>query len=61
MYGKPTRTVTANGRSYRAPERPTVVVCVDGSEPGYIEKAAPAGIGAAVTVRCALTRRRNTA
>ena len=33
MYGKPTPTVTVNGRSYRAPERPVVVVCVDGSEP----------------------------
>jgi hypothetical protein len=44
MYGKPTPTVTVNGRSYRAPERPTVVVCVDGSEPGYIEKAVEAGL-----------------
>ena len=44
MYGKPTPVVTVNGRSYRAPERPTVVVCVDGSEPGYIEKAAAAGL-----------------
>jgi len=44
MYGKPTPTVTVNGRSYRAPERPVVVVCVDGSEPGYIEKAAEAGM-----------------
>jgi phosphonoacetate hydrolase len=44
MYGKPTPTVTVNGRSYRAPERPTVIVCVDGSEPGYIEKAAEAGM-----------------
>jgi phosphonoacetate hydrolase len=44
MYGKPTPTVTVNGRSYRAPERPAVVVCVDGSEPGYIEKAVEAGV-----------------
>jgi phosphonoacetate hydrolase len=44
MYGKPTPTVTVNGRSYRAPERPTVVVCVDGSEPGYIEAAVKAGM-----------------
>jgi phosphonoacetate hydrolase len=44
MYGKPAPTVTVNGRAYRAPERPTVVVCVDGSEPGYIEKAAEAGM-----------------
>ena len=44
MYGKPTPTVTVNGRAYRAPERPTVVVCVDGSEPGYVEKAVEAGM-----------------
>lgn len=33
-----------NGRRYRTPERPTVVVCVDGSEPGYIERAVEAGL-----------------
>jgi phosphonoacetate hydrolase len=44
MYGKPTPTVTVNGRHYRAPERPAVIVCGDGSEPGYIEKAAEAGM-----------------
>ncbi len=44
MFGKPSPTVTVNGRVYRAPERPTVVVCVDGSEPGYIERAAEAGM-----------------
>ena len=26
-----------NGRTYRRPQKPTVVVCIDGSEPGYIE------------------------
>ncbi len=35
--------ITVNGRSYRSPSSPTVVVCVDGSEPGYIERAAEAG------------------
>ncbi len=35
--------VTVNGRRYRLPQRPTVVVCVDGSEPGYIERAVEAG------------------
>jgi phosphonoacetate hydrolase len=35
--------VTVNGRSYRRPGRPVVVVCVDGSEPGYIERAAETG------------------
>jgi phosphonoacetate hydrolase len=35
--------ITVNGRRYRLPRRPTVVVCVDGSEPGYIERAVEAG------------------
>jgi phosphonoacetate hydrolase len=35
--------VTVNGRTYRLPRRPTVVVCIDGSEPGYIEAAVAAG------------------
>ena len=32
-------TVEANGRLYRIPATPTVVICVDGSERGYIEAA----------------------
>jgi phosphonoacetate hydrolase len=43
----PTRTsnsVTANGRTYRFPSAPTVVVCIDGSEPGYIEAAIARGL-----------------
>jgi len=36
-------SIVVNGRSYRAPSRPIVVVCIDGSEPGYIEKAVEAG------------------
>lgn len=39
-----TATIDVNGRSYRLPQRPTVVVCVDGSEPGYIERAVEAGV-----------------
>ena len=35
--------VTVNGRTYRLPKQPTVVVCIDGSEPGYIEAAVDAG------------------
>src|SRR5262245_12107314 len=35
--------VTVNDRHYRLPRQPTVVVCVDGSEPGYIERAVEAG------------------
>jgi phosphonoacetate hydrolase len=36
--------VTANGRSYRFPKEPTVVVCIDGSEPGYVERAIEKGL-----------------
>jgi phosphonoacetate hydrolase len=36
--------VVANGRSYRRPEKPVVVICLDGSEPGYIEAAIEAGL-----------------
>lgn len=36
--------IQVNGRSYAAPRRPTVVICIDGSEPGYIEKAIEAGV-----------------
>jgi phosphonoacetate hydrolase len=36
--------VSLNGRSYRRPSRPVVVVCVDGSEPAYIPEAVSAGV-----------------
>jgi phosphonoacetate hydrolase len=32
------KQVTCNGRAYRFPKAPTVVICLDGSEPGYIEE-----------------------
>ena len=32
-------TVSVHGRGYRAPDRPVVVVCIDGSEPEYFERA----------------------
>lgn len=35
--------ITVNDRKYALPKRPTVVVCIDGSEPGYIEAAVEAG------------------
>jgi phosphonoacetate hydrolase len=35
--------IEVNGRSYRLPERPTVVVCVDGCEPDYIALAVAGG------------------
>jgi len=36
--------VTVNGRDYRWPAAPTVVICLDGSEPGYIETAIDKGL-----------------
>ncbi len=36
--------ISVNGRDYKWPNRPRVVVCVDGSEPDYIEKAIEAGV-----------------
>ena len=36
--------VSINGRNYRWPDRPVVVVCIDGSEPDYIEQAIAAGV-----------------
>ncbi len=35
--------VEVNGRSYRVPEQPSVVVCVDGCEPDYIAQAVAGG------------------
>jgi phosphonoacetate hydrolase len=37
------RKIEVNGRDYHWPERPLVVVCIDGSEPDYIERAVAAG------------------
>jgi len=37
------KTISVNGRTYRWPERPLVVVCVDGCEPDYINQAIEAG------------------
>src|SRR5581483_2490831 len=36
--------VTVNGRRYRLPVRPTVVVCFDGCDPAYIERGLADGI-----------------
>ena len=35
--------VTVNGRQYRWPSDPVVVVCIDGSEPAYMDEAIAAG------------------
>ena len=37
-------TLTVNGREYAWPRSPTAVLCVDGSEPAYIERAIDAGV-----------------
>ena len=36
--------VQVNGRDYAWPDRPIVVLCIDGSQPGYIEAAVEAGV-----------------
>jgi phosphonoacetate hydrolase len=40
---KDRRPIEVNGRHYRWPERPLVVVCVDGCEPDYVNQAIVAG------------------
>ena len=37
------RTIDINGRTYNWPRQPVVVVCMDGSEPGYVEAAVETG------------------
>ncbi len=36
-------SIAVNGRSYRAPQQPLVVLCIDGCEPDYITQAIEAG------------------
>lgn len=36
--------VAVNGRTYRWPERPLAVLCIDGCEPDYITRAVEAGV-----------------
>ncbi|KUL92639.1 phosphonoacetate hydrolase [Bosea sp. WAO] len=44
MHSKVGADVVANGRGYARPVRPTVVICMDGSEPSYIEAASAKGL-----------------
>lgn len=44
MHASLGNDVVANGRAYKRPQKPVVVICVDGSEPGYIERAIEAGL-----------------
>jgi phosphonoacetate hydrolase len=37
-------TIELNGRRYRMPERPSVVICVDGFDPAYVERGIADGI-----------------
>src|SRR5205814_349219 len=37
-------TIELNGRRYRKPQRPTVVICVDGCDHEYLERGIPQGI-----------------
>ena len=37
-------TISVNGREYNWPDKPCVVVCIDGSEPDYIEQAIADGV-----------------
>lgn len=36
--------IQVNGRQYRLPQQPTVIVCVDGCQFEYLEAAANAGV-----------------
>jgi phosphonoacetate hydrolase len=37
-------TISVNGRTYRWPARPTVVICFDGCDPEYLDAASGAGV-----------------
>jgi len=39
-----TETIELNGRRYRKPARPTVIICVDGFDPAYVEQGIGDGI-----------------
>src|SRR6185503_15671134 len=41
--------VSVNGRRYRTPERPTVVICFDGCDPEYIRRGIADGILPTIT------------
>jgi phosphonoacetate hydrolase len=41
-------SVEVNGRTYRLPRCPTVVVCIDGGEPEYFDRAVAAGVAPAI-------------
>jgi phosphonoacetate hydrolase len=42
--GQMSDLIELNGRRYRRPSRPTVVICVDGCDPEYLERGIPEGV-----------------
>ena len=36
--------IALNGRFYRCPARPTVVICADGCDPAYLDAGIAAGV-----------------
>jgi phosphonoacetate hydrolase len=36
--------IELNGRCYREPQRPTVIICVDGCDPEYLDRGIPDGV-----------------
>ena len=44
MHGELVEVIEVNGRRYRLPRTPTVIVCVDGCEFDYLEAAVAAGV-----------------
>ena len=49
-------SLSVNGRAYKWPDRPLVVVCVDGCEPDYVNQAIEAGIPTLQSAITNLTR-----
>src|SRR6516164_10352 len=37
-------SIELNGRRYRKPQRPTVIICVDGCDPEYLDRGIPDGV-----------------
>jgi len=44
MHSSVGADVVVNGRGYARPQRPVVVICMDGSEPSYVEAASAKGL-----------------
>jgi phosphonoacetate hydrolase len=38
------KTIEVNGRTYKAPGAPTVVICLDGCDPAYLDRGIPGGV-----------------